>query len=193
MTASDLSDDPQCTATSKRSQERCKRAPVPGSTVCPVHGGSAPQVRRAAEQRLAVRAVEADAAAALAAEGVALDGDPYALLEALAAETLVLKSGWAARVAALGPNVRYESAAGSEQIRAEVVMYERFIGKATKLLEILVRLGLDERRVEVQERLADQFSRVINGVLGDLELSPEQAGRAPVLIARHLRLLGGGA
>ncbi|MEU0883658.1 hypothetical protein ABZ345_34075 [Lentzea sp. NPDC005914] len=149
-------------------------------------------MQRAAANRLAVRAVEADAAAVLAAEGVSLGEDPYAALERLAAEALAVKSAWAARVVALGPNVRYESAGGSEQIRAEVVMYERFFSRSAKFLENLVRLGLDERRVEVQERLADQFTRVINGVLDDLELSPEQAGRAPTLIVRHLRLLGGG-
>lgn len=41
----------QCKATNNRG-ERCKRAPIPGGTVCRYHGGAAPQVKAKAEQRL---------------------------------------------------------------------------------------------------------------------------------------------
>jgi hypothetical protein len=43
----------QCTATSKRTHERCKRGSIPGGTVCKHHGGYAPQVRAKAAERLA--------------------------------------------------------------------------------------------------------------------------------------------
>lgn len=57
MDTTDLMDDStaelwRCTATSKRSGEQCKRHPVAGATVCTMHGGGAPQARRAAERRL---------------------------------------------------------------------------------------------------------------------------------------------
>lgn len=42
----------RCTATT-RAGSRCKRAPIPGGYVCKLHGGGAPQVRRAAALRLA--------------------------------------------------------------------------------------------------------------------------------------------
>ena len=42
----------QCTAKSKSSGGRCKNAPIPGGTTCRYHGGSAPQVQKAARQRL---------------------------------------------------------------------------------------------------------------------------------------------
>lgn len=44
---------PRCTATAKGSGLQCKRRPIPGGTVCVKHGGGAPQVRQAAERRLA--------------------------------------------------------------------------------------------------------------------------------------------
>lgn len=44
--------NPQCTARSKRSGERCKRPAMNGTTVCRNHGGAAPQVQRKARQRL---------------------------------------------------------------------------------------------------------------------------------------------
>ena len=58
MTTDDLSSNGttnglsrQCTA-HKKDGERCRRAPIKGGTVCPKHGGRAPQVRAAAQQRL---------------------------------------------------------------------------------------------------------------------------------------------
>jgi hypothetical protein len=42
-----------CTATSKQSGERCKRAPIRGGSVCHYHGGSSPQAQRSARQMLA--------------------------------------------------------------------------------------------------------------------------------------------
>jgi hypothetical protein len=42
-----------CTAHSTRTGERCKRAPINGGTVCHMHGGSAPQVKAKAADRLA--------------------------------------------------------------------------------------------------------------------------------------------
>ena len=58
MEGTDLMDVPrfrrrQCHARSKQSGQRCRRYAIPGGTVCSTHGGAAPQVRRAAERRLA--------------------------------------------------------------------------------------------------------------------------------------------
>lgn len=41
----------RCTAKSKQSGERCKRAAIVGGTVCAMHGGKIPNVRAAAEKR----------------------------------------------------------------------------------------------------------------------------------------------
>ena len=53
----DLMDAPsvgrqKCEARSKQSGERCKRWPIPGGTVCVIHGGKAPQAQAAAKDRL---------------------------------------------------------------------------------------------------------------------------------------------
>ena len=45
---------PRCTATAKQSGKRCQLKPIPGGTVCRIHGGSAPQVKLAARARLAL-------------------------------------------------------------------------------------------------------------------------------------------
>jgi hypothetical protein len=43
----------QCTAKSKQSQQRCKRAPVPGLNVCKIHGGGTQAAQSTAKVRLA--------------------------------------------------------------------------------------------------------------------------------------------
>ena len=42
----------RCTAQAKSTGQRCNNPPIKGSNVCRVHGGAAPQVRRAATRRL---------------------------------------------------------------------------------------------------------------------------------------------
>lgn len=43
----------RCSARSKRTGKPCTRWAILGGTVCPMHGGSAPQVKAAAAERLA--------------------------------------------------------------------------------------------------------------------------------------------
>jgi hypothetical protein len=46
---------PKCVATAKHTGKRCGKWPVPGATVCKLHGGMAPQVKRKAAVRVALR------------------------------------------------------------------------------------------------------------------------------------------
>jgi len=41
----------QCKATSKQSKKRCRRKAITGGRVCVMHGGKAPQVKKAARER----------------------------------------------------------------------------------------------------------------------------------------------
>jgi len=47
-----MDDSRRCTAKSTRSGERCKKPAILGGKVCQTHGGGAPQVKKAAAERL---------------------------------------------------------------------------------------------------------------------------------------------
>ena len=59
-----MSEPVKCAAHSSRTGEPCQKWPIAGSNVCSTHGGSAPQVKRRAEERL--RELQFPAIAALA-------------------------------------------------------------------------------------------------------------------------------
>ena len=87
----------QCTATSRRSGERCKRHAHPGATVCVKHGAGAPAVKAAAARRLEA----AKASAALARIGQRVDADPLAQLLDVIAYQGGLVAFWRAQVEAI--------------------------------------------------------------------------------------------
>jgi len=47
-----MDDSDRCTATASSTGERCKNSAIPGGNVCRFHGGSAPQVKKKAQERL---------------------------------------------------------------------------------------------------------------------------------------------
>lgn len=148
----------QCTATAHGSGERCRAPAIRGATVCQAHGGSAPQVRAAAQRRLA----EQEAARTLSEVGVAPIDNPLQALADLVAETVALKDHLAAKVAALGDELRANNNKwGTEQMRAEYQALERAYDRCGRLLEAWVRLGIDERRLAIQEMSIDLMDLVM--------------------------------
>jgi hypothetical protein len=56
----------------------------------------------------------------------------------------------------------------------------------------MVKLGLQEREVRIEEQQGHLWASIMRAVLGDeaLGLSPAQLEKAPDVVSRHLRLLG---
>lgn len=190
-----LMDGRQCTATSKRSGERCKNRPPRGARTCRFHGSANARSVAAAARRVAeasaLQAIRADSEAVLSyAASMPID-DPLDVLARLASEAAAWKDALGARVNALTA-IRFESDTGSEQLRAEVVLYERAIDRMARLLEVLVKLDFEGRRVRMSEAQGALVAEVIRAVLADLGLTAEQRERVPEVVPRHLRLLAGG-
>lgn len=176
----------RCTATSNATGNRCRRSAILGGTVCYVHGGRAPQVKAAAERRLA----EAAVVRRLDEYGITPIGSPLEALSRLAEEAVALKDVLAQRVAALD-DMRYRSDQGTEQLRAEVALYERAMDRAGRFLTDWVKLGFDDRMVRVHEVQAAALVAVIQALLADPELGLDDRQRqlAPALVARHVAAL----
>lgn len=179
----------RCTARAKATGERCEKWPMRGSKVCSVHGGKAKQIKAAAARRLAAQKLEAEARAAIAFESRQGVTDPFEALSLLADEALAMKEALASRVNSL-KQVRYTAhGAGTEQLRAEVALYERAMDRAAKFLDMLVRSGFEERRVKVSEQQGLLFASVIRSILVELGQDVTPGGPAAQVVVKHLRAL----
>lgn len=157
-----------------------------GQRRCRRHGGSTPSHLAAGQRRLA------EAKAAKTIMGLELEPvtDPIAALQTLAGETLALKAVLLQRVADLS-ELRYEGRAG-EAVRGELQAYEHAAERAGRLLNDLARLGLDSRRVQLEETQVAILVAVVSRALAASGLSEEQTITVRSAIATELRLVEGG-
>jgi hypothetical protein len=160
----DPPDHRRCTATARRTGSRCKRAAVAGATICISHGAAAPQVRRAASQRVALHH-----AAQLLRTDVAADP----------AEVLV--AAVRASAALLGAA---EAAVKADDADVDTLHQ---LGQAAMLAGRLARLALDagiEQQLALQaERAGELVGSLLKRTVNALELGPDRAAAA----FRHLR------
>jgi methyl coenzyme M reductase subunit C len=57
----------------------------------------------------------------------------------------------------------------------------------------LAKLGIEDRRVRIDEETAGVFVDAVRAILADLELTPAQQARVSEIVPRHLRAIEGGA
>lgn len=180
----------QCSARAKATGERCRRAAIRGGAVCPVHGGRAPQVVAAARRRREAAEVEEEVRGLLAFTSFEGVRDPLEGLARLADESLAFKEALAARVNDLAGQIRYKaSGAGTEQLRAEVLLYERAMDRTARMYDLLVKSGFEERRTRLSELQATQLVDVLQRIFNRLDLTPEQRALIPTVVPQELRSL----
>jgi len=179
---------PRCNGTTRK-KKPCTNPPVHGATVCRMHGGAAPQVIAKAQERIA----EQQARKALGkledilgpAQPVT---NPLVALSLIAGEALRWKEVIAERVARL-QEIRYTDAKGSEQMRAEIAVFERALDRCSTVLANIVRLNIDERLATITDQQGHAIAAVINTVLEQLDLG-EKAAQVRELVAVELERLG---
>lgn len=184
---------PGCTAHTKTTGNPCLHTRIhPGATVCFRHGGNSPQALRAAQERENRRIVtelyEADPQAAIAAYGAEAIIDPLDLLSKLLASAVHHMDAMGQRVNALD-EIRYESKAGGEQIRAEVKLFTQAMDRAAKLADMVIRSGFEDRRLKLDEQTAQLFVTAMQRVLARLNLTPEQTLLVGTVVPETLREL----
>lgn len=198
----------------KQNGERCGNWPMHGGTLCAKHGGKAPQIKRAAERRLAV------ASAGRMVELSGVDMDPLDHLLDSLHRAATLMHVWGIMVAALddasaGDGLRgalaYElsadedtgrlivstseqllafNASGLAQVHPFVVEYEHALERRAKLAKMCLDAGVSERQIRLVERLAEQLSTMFNRSMAAIEgLTAAQRAMAAAAYAREIGLL----
>jgi hypothetical protein len=190
--AADLPPDqrPRCTATSVMTGERCKRRPHPGSNTCVKHGSGAPQVRAAAERRLA------DAKAIELASRVQVELPQFRTPGDAARYMLSQVTRRAAQFGALSDQLQsavYVDRAGQERVRAVLSEERRWLDSMSRLLSMASAAGTSEPSgpdpVQLFGMLIGLFTEDVSSALIDAGLFEQREAVMAALAARgKLRL-----
>ncbi|GAA3399390.1 HGGxSTG domain-containing protein [Pseudarthrobacter polychromogenes] len=192
----------------KRDGNPCGAPPIKGGKRCVRHGGKAPQVKAAAERRLATAAAQKQMETAVRTLGLPIDIDPgKALLDEIhwtAGHVAWLREkvqelqnddlvwGRTQTDQGVGPqgvvDVTTEKAGPS--VWYELYMKER--DHLAKVCSLALRAGIEERKVKLAESQGALVADAIRRILNALGLSLEQQRLVPEIVPRELRALAGG-
>jgi nucleotide-binding universal stress UspA family protein len=197
-----MSDQPRrCTATAKSTGQRCGRAPVPGATVCKIHGGGSPRVRAAARRRLDLAAAQQ----AVVTLGLPRDITPTdALLEEVRwtaghvdwlrqriQELEKADMTWGVVRVKDGGDDR-----GTTEQAGPPVWYQLYERERTHLVKVCaaaIGAGIEERRVRLAEQQGALVAEAIRRILSRLDLTAAQQLLVGEVVPAELRALAGGA
>jgi hypothetical protein len=173
----------------------CLNRPIKGGSVCASHGGRSPQVRAAADRRLAER----EALLALETFGLPRAVSPQdALLEEVhrtagAVEWLgAVVAGlerdevtWGmTRVKDGGDDRGTTHEAG---VNVWVKLWNEQRAHLVKVCSAAIAAGIEERRVRLAESQGQLLASVVSAILGDLQLTDQQQELVQTVVPRHLR------
>lgn len=117
--------------------------------------------------------------------------NPFTALSRLAGQAVAWQETIAGIVNQLGDRVRYEGAAGAEQLRAEIALYERAMDRCGHILGMIARLNIDERLAQVEEAKAIVVIAAVNAALQHAGLTGQHLTDAREVAARHLEVAAG--
>lgn len=168
----------------------CSKRAMRGQDVCGTHGGRAKQNKAAGERRHAGQRAEA----AMRRFGEPIDTTPSeALLDTV--KWTAGYVGWIREKVAETKNDYALTQRSTQTGKREPSVWVELLGtwsdRLVKVCEAAIRAGIEERRVRIAEQQGALVADVIRKILGDLELTPEQASKAGEAVPRHLRLLAG--
>ena len=192
--------DPKPKCSRRRTNgEPCTKWPMKGQKVCATHGGSSPQAKAAAERRIQA----AQAEAAVVTFGLPREIDPRdALLEevyrtagavdwlhqqirALAPDDVIW--GKAEEVNKQGGEFPGLDVTHKAAVNIWVDLWQRERKHLMDVCKVAIAAGIEERKVRLAEQQGALLAGVIKSILGDLNLTPEQAAKVPEVVPRHLR------
>jgi hypothetical protein len=157
-----------------------------------MHGGTAPQVKAAAEQRRAEDEARALVTALIDNPDAPPVREPQEKLAQLAGRiehALNVVGGRVSELSSLG----IVTGAGGQQVRAEVRVWTELVGHLTRSLDILIRAGYAERRLELAEREAELYGSLVAAALDAAGATGEARARGLEAARARFVLVEGGA
>lgn len=180
----DSDDRSRCTARSKQSGERCKRAPSPGLSVCVSHGAKTPAARAKAERVLALERAEREVSRLGLRRSVSPSEALQEALERAAGDLTALEQ----QVQHLGADAVKLGPMGPQ--RSEWVrLYHETTERLARIAKAAGDAGVAERQVAVAEAQVAMFAGALQRILQGLQLTPAQAELAAVVVPRELAAL----
>lgn len=187
-----------CSAKGRRTGKPCGNRPMKGSTVCRMHGGKAPQVAKAAQNRVLVMSVIEKAERMIARAGV--ESTPEEILWDSLCSANAKRIIWGQEVAALDAKGKlYERSyiTGTKTVHPAVDEEKHWIRECRQMAKDCITLGLKEREVRLAERQGEMIVQLFRAFMSDpdwpAEVRKEIAAKGPSIAARHLRALGSAA
>lgn len=148
----------ECVSPRKNGRGQCHGSLVGDGDKCRMHLG------RKAQPVMAEAKLREQAAAELARFDPSPVSDPLAELAKLAGQAIAWKEVMGERINQLD-RIRYQDSRGTEQLRSEILLFERAIDRCATILTSMARLNIDDRMTGVRERTADMLTAALNAAL----------------------------
>jgi hypothetical protein len=151
---------------------------------CSWHGGASPTgTKSAREQELNEQA---------ARELARLDVEPVAnafeQLALVAGQAVAWKDSMAAKVNEL-LELRREDVAGTEQLRAEILLWERALDRCVATLTAMIKLNIEEKLAGIRKQTADMLERALDAALEASGAPLDGKAKAREAFKRHLKVV----
>jgi hypothetical protein len=117
--------------------------------------------------------------------------DPLGELLLLAAEVKAVKELLRGKVAKLfeDDKIRYAHNKAGEQLRMEVLLYERGLDRLAAILVSISKLNIAERLAAIQKQTADMLERALDAALEESGVGFEGKQKARDAMRRHLKVV----
>ena len=143
-------DEQRCTATTRKGT-RCPKFRVKGAAVCLAHGARAPQVRDAAQHRVA-EAEAREVARRVDVDPAEFSGNPFAALRDLLRRDRIEMERFGRLADRLEDSqLTYTTKSGAEQLRAVLGAYQSERDALGRRLDLMLRAGIAERIAKTRE------------------------------------------
>ncbi len=81
---------------------------------------------------------------------------------------------------------------GQQQLNIWIRERQRSVDRLARFSKMAIDCGIAERQVRIAEQMGDLMARMVDGVMRDLKLTPEQQERAPEIVRHNLAMITAG-